>query len=172
MLGEAEAPGRKSAVHSKAALVCLLCLPALSVSGNAQSLVSASDTRLVNKYLDQQTLTGDPLHCEIKPMAPLLDFAFRFDIGYIVRCPLKEFEGKESTVLTFVRVVPEGGERTVLGEAYKLPAASDVMRSRTNIRKLKEFDFSGGFSAGEGLYVADVLVVDKATGPCAVRAGT
>jgi hypothetical protein len=148
----------------KLTLFLLLFLPS-SLPAHAQSLVSGSDAQLVNKFLDQETLNADPLNCEIKPTAPLLDFAFRFDVGYVVRCPVKEFDGNESTVLALVRISPESGQRVVLGEAYKLPGASDVMRARTNIRKLKdEFDFSGGFSAGEGRYVAEVLVVDKATG--------
>ena len=130
----------------------------------AQSLVSASDARLVSKYLDQKVLSADPLKCEIKAFNPFLDFAFRFDVGYVVVCPLKEFGGKESTVLAFVRVTPEDGTSVVLGEVYKLPAISEAMRARTNIDKLKQkVDFSGAFSAGEGRYLVEVLIVDKGT---------
>jgi hypothetical protein len=145
-----------------ALFVLLLITPAFLA--HAQSLVGASDARLVSKYLDQETLNAEPLKCEVKPFDPFLDFAFRFDVGYIVLCPLKEFDGKESTVLAFVRVTPAGGTPVVLGEVYRLRALSDAMRARTNIEKLKQrVDFSGAFAAGEGRYVVEVLVVDKGT---------
>src|SRR3954470_9208509 len=72
-----------------------------------------------------------------------LDFAFRFDVGYVVRCPLKEFGGRESTLLSFVRITPEGGTPVVLGESYNVAAIPEVMRGTTRIDKLKdEIDFS------------------------------
>jgi len=145
-----------------APFVLLLALPALLLQ--AQAPVSASDTHLVGKYLDQAVLRAEPLRCDIKPFDPFLDFAFRFDVGYIVLCPLKEFGGNESTVLAFVRVTPEGGSSIVLGDVYKLNAISDKMRARTDIGKLKQkMELSGGFAVGEGRYLVEVLVVDKGT---------
>ena len=140
----------------------VLFLLSISVSAGAQGPVVPSDENLVNKFLDQESPEVERLNCEIKPQHPVLDFAFRFDVGYVVQCPVKEFEGKQSTVLTFVRITPEGGERKLFGEAYGLPEIPENMRAHTDVKKLKgDFDFSGGFSAGEGRYAVDLLVVDK-----------
>lgn len=132
---------------------------------HAQIEVTRSDAALVNKVLDAKTIEGEPLRCEIQPQKPILDFAFRYDAGYVVRCPIKEFEGKASTVLTFVRVTPEGGSRKIFGEAYGLGEIPAEMRARIDLHKLKaELELSGGFSAGEGRYVVDVLVAHKESG--------
>ncbi|MBV9145150.1 MAG: hypothetical protein JO065_04485 [Acidobacteria bacterium] len=127
-----------------------------------QSSIGSSDERLASKYFDEPALIAPSLDCRVKPVEPFLDFAFRFESGYVVRCPIREFEGKESTVLVFLRITPEGQSPVLLGEPYRLPAASDAVRSRTNILRMKDnFEFSGGFAAGEGHYRCEVLVVDK-----------
>ncbi|HKU27296.1 MAG TPA: hypothetical protein VJQ54_17625 [Candidatus Sulfotelmatobacter sp.] len=137
----------------------------VSSCANAQIEVSPSDAALVNKILDARSIEGEPLKCQIRQQQPILDFAFRYDVGYVVRCPVKEFEGKASTVLTFVRVTPEGGTSKILGEAYGLGEMPAGTRARVDLKKLKaEFDFSGGFSAGEGRYVVDLLVAHKESG--------
>lgn len=140
------------------------CLLASSAAVQAQSYVTPSDVHLVNKFLDQPALLAEPLKCEVKPLQPRLDFAFRFDVAFIVDCPVKEFAGEASSLLVYVRVTPEKGTPAVLGEGYNLPAASDATRARTQITKLKdEFEVSGAVAVGEGRYVAEVLVADKRT---------
>lgn len=138
---------------------------AVSSCAHAQLEVNPSDAAVVTKVLDAHSIEGEPLKCEIDPQHPILDFAFRYDVGYVVRCPVKEFEGKASTVLTFVRVTPEGGTSKIFGEGYGLRELPSEMREHVDLKKLKaEFDFSGGFSAGEGRYVVDLLVADKESG--------
>ena len=111
----------------------------------AQVEVTPSDAALVTRVLDAHSIEGERLKCEIKPQQPILDFAFRYDVGYVVRCPVKEFEGKGSTVLTFVRVTPEGGTSKVFGEAYGLREMPAEMRGRVDFKKLKaEFDLAAG----------------------------
>ena len=149
-------------MSSRFTCIFFICLLASSAGVQAQSYVTASDVHLVNKFLDQPTLLADPLKCEIKPLEPRLDFAFRFDVAFLVGCPIKEFGGEASTLLIYIRVTPEKGSRTILGEGYSLPKASDATRSRTPISKLKqEFDVSGAVAVGKGRYVVEVLVADK-----------
>jgi hypothetical protein len=74
--------------------VCLV----VSCCAHAQIELTPSDATLVNKVLDAHSIEGEPLKCEIKSQQPILDFAFRYDVGFVVRCPIKEFEGKASTV--------------------------------------------------------------------------
>lgn len=145
-------------------MFCLILAMGTCISAWSQSAVVPSDEKLVNRYLDEATLSAPPLDCRVKPVEPFIDFAFRFQVVYIVSCPIREFAGEAGTVLVFLRITPDAGKPIVLGEPYRLPAASQAMRSRSNIDKLKEeFEFSGGFSAGEGKYRCEVLVVDKRT---------
>ena len=150
-----------------------LCAISLSLTApaTAQSPALDSDAQLVNKFLDREGESGDSLKCAIKPMPPFLDFAFRFEAGYIVRCPLREFAGNGSTVVSFVRVSPEGGSPIVLGDAYQLPSSVDTATGKARVDQLKdELDFSGGFAAGEGNYQVEVLVANReATRICRKR---
>jgi len=151
---------RRAASYIFSAALCLTLRP----SAGAQSLVTAPDVQLVNRFLDEAAENSDRLKCHIQPMEPFLDFAFRFEVGYIVRCPLREFAGRESTVVSFVRITPDAGSSVVLGEAYNIAGVPEVIRGTTRVDQLKdELDFSGGFAAGEGHYVVDVLVGDKQT---------
>ena len=81
-----------------------------------QSSIGSSDERLASKYFDEPALSAPSLNCRVKPVEPFLDFAFRFEAGYLVRCPIREFEGKESTVLVFLRITPEGQSPVLLGD--------------------------------------------------------
>jgi hypothetical protein len=125
----------------------------------------------VNKVLDQEKEPGERLKCEIKGMRPFLDFAFRFEVGYIVRCPFRDFAELGSTVVAFVRITPENGTPLVLGESYRLPPVFDTPEAKSRAGLLKEeLEFSGGFAAGEGNYQVEVLVSDlKAARMCRKR---
>ena len=136
----------------------------------AQSPANDSDAQLATKFLDQKGEAGDTLKCVIKATQPFLDFAFRFEAGYIVRCPLKEFAGTGGTVVSFVRVTPEGGSPIILGDAYKLPTEVDTATGKRIDQLKDEFDFSGGFATGEGNYQVDLLVSNReATRMCRKR---
>jgi len=153
---------RRQALLSVLILPLLMLLPILA---RAQGPLAASDEDIVNQILDSKSFEGERLKCEIKLQHPFLDFEFRFDVSYIAHCPVKEFGGKQSTLFTFIRITPQSGRRRLLGEAFGLPEISESMRAHTNISKLKsEFDFSGGFAAGEGRYIVDVLVGERQTG--------
>ena len=157
-------PGSNPSFLLRAA-VSIFLLVIVPLPACAQGPVAPSDESLVSKYLDQQSPGAEQLKCEIKQQHPFLDFEFRFDVSYIVRCPVKEFGGKQSTLFTFVRITPDGGQRKVFGEAFGLPEIPESMRAHTDISKLKsEFEFSGGFAAGEGRYHVDLLVGDKQSG--------
>ena len=144
-------------------LAVTLCL-VLVVPAGAQSPVTPGQTEKIDHVLDKEP-KGARLGCAIEPVKPFLDFAFRFDAGYIVRCPWKEFAGKESTVSSYVRVTPEGGKPVVLSKGYRLRAIPPDILAQTNLRKLKATaEASGAFSVGEGHYRVEVLVVDNTTG--------
>jgi hypothetical protein len=139
---------------------------ALATSANAQVPLTPAETAEVNRVLDHDA-TGERLRCTIERKDPDLDFEFRFTAGYTVECSLKFFEGRKSSVNTFVRVTPEGGQPVVLGGTTNLPALPDEMAARTNLRKLNtNLELSGAFTLGEGRYVVEVLATDDRERTC------
>ena len=131
----------------------------LLVSGaKGQQPLNDADSKRIAHLLDTDR-SPDLLQCTIQPVKPMLDFAFRLDVGYIVTCPSLQFEGHASNVAIFARVTPEGGKPLMLGQGYDLfvvPAKSSIHQDNIQM--------SGGFAAGEGKYQVEVLVGDKETG--------
>lgn len=122
--------------------------------------MSAADSARVAHFLDRDR-SPDLLHCRIRPQKPTFDFAFRFDVGYIVSCPLSRFGGRATKVLTLVRVTPQGGKPLLLGDTYDWREAPAGIKSANLIHRV---EMSGGFAVGEGKYQVEVLVVDQETG--------
>jgi hypothetical protein len=111
----------------------------------------------LREALDKQTLP-----CDAEPSKPFLDFAFRFEIGYLVHCPLKEFGGIETPIAAYTRVQPTGAAAVWFSEWYRVPGMPDDLRSRINLqRDRNDIEFSGVFAAGEGEYSIDLVVVDR-----------
>ena len=125
-----------------------------------QEPLNAVDSRRIGRLLDSDR-SPDLLHCSILPRKPTLDFAFRFDVGYIVTCSLSTFGGRASKIFVIARVTPEGGKPLLLGESYRLPEASAATKS-SKLRQ--DVQMSGGFAVGEGEYQVEVLVADQESG--------
>jgi hypothetical protein len=138
----------------------LITLALLFTSARAQSLLKPADAQKVDQAINQG-LKGDPLSCHAEPFRPFLDFAFRFEIGYIVRCPLKQFGGEETVLDAVVRVRPAHGAAVILGDFYRIPAITPALKSTINLKRLhNEIEFSGVFTAGVGEYPVDLVVAD------------
>jgi len=128
----------------------VVLIAALAASANAQVALSPAETAVANRVLDGEP-AGERLRCTIERKDPSLDFEFRFTAGFTIECPLKVFEGRRSTVRTFVRVTPAGGTPVVLGGTGDLPAVPAEMAARTDPRKVNtDLQFSGTFTLGEG----------------------
>jgi hypothetical protein len=131
----------------------------LAVSAHAQFPLTPGDTAAVDR-LFYQSPKGQ-LNGEVDVFKPFLDFAFRFEAGYTVRCPLRQFEGNASTLSTFLRITPDGGETVSLGESFAIPALPAAMRGAVNLRHFSdEAELSGVFALGEGTYHVHLLVID------------
>jgi len=126
----------------------------------AQEPVSSAESESIGRMLDNPRLPN-LLHCSIQPRKPMLDFAFRFDVGFIVSCSLARFAGRASEVLIYARVTPEGGKPILLGETYRVPEANSAAKPR---QLKQDVEMSGGFAVGEGRYQVEVLVLDQETG--------
>lgn len=146
-------------------LWCTLAWASLVVSAEAQLPLSAADAQKINPILDAPA--ANSLKCSIAQWRPALDFAFRFNAGYVVSCRLGIFEGRKVSVLIYSRVTPEGKPAVLFGERYPLPAVTpemlggmDPTKSKTNI------GMSGAFGVGEGNYSVEVLVTDDRNRSC------
>lgn len=99
----------------------------------------------------------------------MLDFSFRFLAGYVVSCRLGLFEGRKVTVMTYLRVTPEGGSGELFETGYALPEVTPEMLQLAggDVKKIKnEIDISGVFAVGEGRYSVEVLVTDDRKRVC------
>jgi hypothetical protein len=133
----------------------------LATSASAQFPMPKGHHDTVVKAMDTEP-ESEKLKCEAFPIKPTLDFAFRFQAGYVLRCPIRMFGGNKAMVATYIRITPQEGKPVFLSEVYSLPEMPADMRPRTNLHKLTdEFELSGGFSIGEGNYSVDLLVIDS-----------
>jgi len=130
-----------------------------------QEPISASDSERIQRLFDSDR-SPDLLRCLIQPQRPALDFAFRFDVGYVITCSLSRFGGRASEVFVYARVTPQGGKSVLLGEDYRLPQANPGAKSS---QLKQDFQMSGGFAVGEGQYQVEVLVLDQETGRTAKK---
>lgn len=141
-----------------------LC-PALVVSAAAQLPLNSADIAKITPAFDAPA--PNSLKCYVEKWKPFLDFALRFQTGYLLHCRLGLFEGKKVTVITYLRITPEGKSPTLLGSGFSLPEITPDMRAGTNPMNLKqEIEMSGIFSVGTGDYSVEVLVLDDRGRSC------
>jgi hypothetical protein len=143
----------------------MILWPALAVSSAAQLPLTPAEVKAVTPAFDASS--ANSLKCSIEKWPPSLDFALRFQTGYVVHCRLGIFEGKKDLVRIFVRITPEGKAPMLLGAAYGLPAITPDMLATVNPKKLhQEIGMSGTFSVGQGDYSVEVLVMDDRSRAC------
>jgi hypothetical protein len=135
-------------------LFILVLLAAHALPARAQIPLTAHEAERASQLFEHGT-PGGRLACAIDRRMPTMDFAFRLDAGFIVRCTPRQFQGRKSVVDIIARVTPEGGVPVFFGEYFKLPAVpAGGYPGGTQI------ECSGGFSVGEGKYEVAVLTVD------------
>ena len=102
------------------------------------------------------------LDCDVITFKPFLDFAFRFEAGYIIHCSLEQFEGQAAMLGTLLRVTPEKGPPVTLGQQFKLPSLSPEERAKLNWRHVhNNFEISGVFLMGEGRCPVELALLDN-----------
>ncbi len=105
----------------------------------------------------------DTLQCRVQINQPFLDFAFRFEAGYIVKCPMAQFRGEEAGLQAFLRIKPEGANPVYLGDRFKVPALPENMRLNYRWNHLnQDAEFAGVFCGGRGHYGVELVIVDNA----------
>ena len=101
-----------------------------------------------------------PLHCDVTPLKPVLNYSFRFQAGYAVRVPMSQYRGPDHTLAILIRITPDvdrespetaGGRPIYLGNHFSLP----------NVPVTKaEAEFGGAYLLGEGGYSMKWVMTD------------
>lgn len=139
---------------------CTGLLVLLSAAAHAQLPLTPDQAQALDARFSQAS-QHNGLSCELQLLKPFLDFAFSFEGGYILRCPLRQFEGKASSLLTFTRITPESGAATTLADRFEIPSLPPVLRHEITWKHFSdEAELSGVFALGEGKYRVDLLVLD------------
>lgn len=139
-------------------LYCALCLG----SAAAQLPLSGDEERAVAPVLASSS--PNTLKCWLERGGPGLDFALRFVADYVTNCQLRQFEGKKTVLVTFVRVTPEGKPPVLFQSVSRIPEISPEMMVAIggNIRNLRnDVSLSGAFALGEGKYLFELRLEDE-----------
>lgn len=133
-----------------------------AASAYAQVPVAADKVHLLDSLFSAPA-QHNGLSCTAKPYHPFLDFAFRFEGGYVLTCPIKQFQGKENSLLTFVRITPAGkGAPLTLADRSTIPKLPPALQQEINWKHLSaEAELSGVFTMGEGEYRIDLVSIDE-----------
>lgn len=131
---------------------------AAALLAGGQTIMEPKDRVQFNAAFDQ--FAGDRLKCSAQSLAPYLDFGFRFELRYTVACEIGQFGGVPGELKAFVRVRPQGGAETLLGEQFFVPAPPSELAPSELKRAHAELGFSGALAAGAGVYSMELLLVD------------
>src|SRR5260370_28817374 len=98
-----------------------------------------------------------PVHCQVQPIPPRLNFSFRLQAGYVVSVPLKQYFGSNHALAILSRVTPEGGAPTYFASGIKLP---DIPKTKN------EIELAGVYLVGEGRYTVEWVLFSESTPIC------
>ena len=139
----------------------LFLLLLIGSSASAQLPLDSKTEKTFSRLLENDS-KGERLDCSVDTFTPFLDFSFRYEIGYVVRCPVGQFNGKKTALGTILRVREGKGPMTTLGQLYSVPAIPAELKDRVDLQHLRnEIEFSGVFAAGEGNYEVQLVVFDE-----------
>jgi hypothetical protein len=139
--------------------VAALVSTVLGTPAAAQWPVTGTSAQQVASAFDRNT--PDSLKCSVEQWRTILDFAFRFESGYIARCHLRIFQGKKSALAIFARVTPAGKPPMILRERVEVPESDPKVIGGRDPSKLEGvLAVSGAFGVGVGDYLVEILAID------------
>lgn len=101
---------------------------------------------------------GEQLSCSVRKLDPVLNFAFRYQAGYQVTIPLRQFPADGVRIRVFARIRSQEGRTFYFSQNEWLP---DGPREKN-----LQVTLTGGFFVGEGVYEADLLTRDSLGRAC------
>jgi hypothetical protein len=103
--------------------------------------------------------SGDrPMHCDVTPVPARLSFSFRFQTGYVVRMPMKQYTGPGRHWNILMRITPAGATEPVYLGSYT--------RFRGIPKTNAQGEFGGVYQVGEGRYAVDWMLADDQNRVC------
>ncbi len=145
-------------------LALLVCLAA-SVVARAQTPLPPEDISRISRFFDAPK--SKSLSCSIIRQHQYLDFAFRYDTGFLVTLHPRDFS-PNSHLTTYLRVTPTTGSPVFLQRIFNIPPIPPEMLKGLTPQILRKMDLelSGGFAAGEGRYKVEVMLLDEHEHTC------
>lgn len=125
-------------------------------SAGAQTLVAPDHVDEVKKYF-QAPRAAAPLDCYLRPVRAALDYSFRFEAGYVLHVPLRQYQGAGHQISVYLRITPGGGAPVYLASKQELPPVPETRL---------DGEFVGHFWIGDGSYRAEMNVVDDLGRAC------
>jgi hypothetical protein len=133
------------------------CLAVLLVGvANAQTLMDPGRLAPAFRSFDAQP-DERKLDCGVRPIKPALDFGFRFQSGWILGVPMKQYSGSRHRWSVVTRIVPEEGQPVYLGSTLRLPPVTPATA---------RLEVSGSYLLGEGRYSVQFKLVDESGRVC------
>jgi hypothetical protein len=109
--------------------------------------------KLIAGHMDDRSL-----HCEVTPVPARLSFSFRFQTGYVVRMPMKQYTGPGRHWNILMRVTPAGGGEPIYLGSYT--RFHNIPKTNT------QGEFGGAYQVGEGHYTVDWMLFDDQNRTC------
>jgi uncharacterized membrane protein YgcG len=134
------------------AVVLLLLTPL----AHAQVLLSPGELARVRAIFESRR-GAPPLRCDMTPLAPEINFAFRFQAGYTFQVPQSQYSGSAGAWSILTAITPEDGASNYLLAHYELP---DVSRTDSN------FEIRGAYFLGVGRYSVESTLRDDSNRVC------
>ena len=102
------------------------------------------------------------LACRVHPIQPRLNLGFRFQTGYSIEVPMRQYSGPGHWWSIVFRVTPEAKERDPVWFVSR-------RRIPTGAGQKGLAEFGGAYLVGEGRYKVDMLLVDDSDRVCATN---
>ena len=99
----------------------------------------------------------DFISCDVTPIRPVIDFAFRFEAGYVFQVPQAQYAVPAQGWTVLTSITPEQGEPTYL-MAHTALAKAPLVRSN--------FQILGAYFLGVGRYSMEATLRDDRDGVC------
>ena len=99
------------------------------------------------------------LRCELVPVAPTLDFAFRFRAGYTFRVPAAQYQAAGHAWFVLTRITPQDDAHKP-AYLYTRTSAAEVVKTGL------DFEVSGSYLLGEGRYAVESTLYDDTSRTC------
>ena len=138
-------------------LALILALAGWSTAA-AQSVANPNRIRSLIARMESGA-GSQPLACDVTPIKPALNFSFRYQAGYSVSVPMKQYFGSGHSWTTLIQITPQAeGKRPV----YLVSQASLPNIPKTNV----ESRSGGAYLLGEGAYDVRWMLVDNSNRVC------